>query len=401
VALHAYRPFSGGSPTAAALPGVLPPRLRPSARVTDAAVVVAVLAVTLAGTLGPEPRTGQLAGRLGISLLAVAALWWRRRYPLVVLGIACGASLVVVALGGTNVAAAAVAIALYTFASRTTRAHAAVAVAAAAGVTLAARLIAGAVLPDATVTTLVVLGAAGALGLYVGTRRAYVEELARRADRAEQEREALARQAAVDERARIARELHDVIAHHVSLMVVQSGALRRRVHAGDASAAVLDSIATTGREALGEMRRLLGVLRPDATPAARSPQPGLGDIVALAEQVRSGGLEVTLAIDGDRRPLSPGLELAAYRIVQESLTNVVKHAGARRVQVRIAYDDQAVALSIVDDGVGPQTPADPGGHGLVGMRERVALYGGTLSVGRRAGAGFAVEARLPSEGARV
>ena len=255
------------------------------------------------------------------------------------------------------------------------------------------------VLPDATIVTLVLIGSVTALGLYVGTRRAYVEQLAVRAERAEQEREELAAQAAVDERARIARELHDVIAHHVSLMVVQSGALRRRVDAADATAPVLDSIATTGREALAEMRRLLGVLRPDATPAERTPQPGLSEIADLAQQVRSGGLEVTLAIDGDPRPLSPGLELAAYRIVQESLTNVVKHAGARRAEVRVRYGDDAVELAILDDGDGPRTPADPGGHGLVGMRERVGLYGGTLSAGAREGGGFAVEARLPSASA--
>jgi signal transduction histidine kinase len=236
------------------------------------------------------------------------------------------------------------------------------------------------------------------LGLYVGTRRAYVEQLAARAESADRERDELARQAAVAERARIARELHDVIAHHVSLMVVQSGALRRRVDAADVSAPVLDSIATTGREALAEMRRLLGVLRPDATPAERAPQPGLAELSELAEQVRSGGLDVTLSIEGAPRPLSPGRELAAYRIVQESLTNVVKHARAQHAEVLLRYCDDAIELVISDDGDGPGAPADPGGHGLVGMRERVALYGGTLSAAHREGGGFRVEARLPSAG---
>jgi signal transduction histidine kinase len=399
VALHAYRPFSGGSPTAAALPGVLPVRLRPSARITDGAVVAVVFAFTVVGTLGNEPSLAEAPGRLGISLVAVAALWWRRRAPLVVLAITCAASLAVVAAGGINVSAAAIGIALYTYASQTSRSNAALAGAAVATLTIIGRLIAGSVLPDATILTLVSLAAVTALGLYVGTRRAYVEQLSVRAERAEQEREELAAQAAVDERARIARELHDVIAHHVSLMVVQSGALRRGVEAADATAPVLDSIATTGREALAEMRRLLGVLRPDATPAARTPQPGLREIADLAEQAQSGGLEVTVAIEGEPRPLSPGLELAAYRIVQESLTNVVKHAGAQRADVRVRYGDDAVELSIVDDGEGPRTPADPGGHGLVGMRERVGLYGGTLSAGPREGRGFAVEARLPSASA--
>jgi signal transduction histidine kinase len=147
------------------------------------------------------------------------------------------------------------------------------------------------------------------------------------------------------------------------------------------------------------MRRLLGVLRPDATPAARTPQPGLSELADLAEQVRAGGLDVALAVEGEPRPLSPGLELAAYRIVQESLTNVVKHAGAQCAEVRVRYGDGALELSIVDDGHGPRSPADPGGHGLVGMRERVALYSGTLSAGPHGGGGFAVAARLPTSGA--
>jgi signal transduction histidine kinase len=126
------------------------------------------------------------------------------------------------------------------------------------------------------------------------------------------------------------------------------------------------------------------------------PQPGLSEIADLAEQVRSGGLEVTLVIKGEPRPLSPGLQLAAYRIVQESLTNVVKHSGAQRADVRVRYDEDALELSILDDGDGPCGLADPGGHGLVGMRERVALYGGTLSAGPRDSRGFAVEVRLPS-----
>lgn len=393
---RAYRPFSGGSPTAAALPGVLPPRLRPSPRVADCALILGVALLAVAEAFKGHPGLREVVARLGISLVAAVALWWRRRHALVVLGIACAASLAVVALGGINVPAATVMVALYTYASRTSRANAVLAGIAAIVVTVAARLIAGAVLPDATITTLLLLGSAAVLGLYVGTRRAYVEQLAARAERAEQEREQLARQAASEERARIARELHDVVAHHVSLMVVQSGALRRRVDAGDASAHILDSIGATGREALAEMRRLLGVLRPDATPAERSPQPGLGDAAALAEQVRSGGLDVTLVIEGDARPLSPGLDLAAYRIVQESLTNVVKHASATEATVRIVYGDGDIALSVVDDGAGSSTPADPGGHGIVGMRERVALYGGTLTVGPREGRGFAVEALLPT-----
>ncbi|MEO9175241.1 MAG: sensor histidine kinase [Gaiellales bacterium] len=366
---------------------------------TDAFLVVAILVLSIIGTFAGAHHLSVAQGlaRLSVSLLAVAALWWRRRYPLVVLAVCCVASLIVVVIGGINVTAAAVAIALYTYASRTSWARAVLAGAAAAAFTITARVMAGAILPDATVTTLVLLGAICTLGLYVGTRRAYIEELTRRAERAERDRELLAQQAAIDERARIARELHDVIAHHVSLMVVQAGALRRRADGHPESAGMLDSIAHTGREALGEMRRMLGVLRPDATPADREPQPSLRDIPTLARQMRAGGLDVALAIEGEARALPPGVDLAAYRVIQEALTNVVKHAGVSRAELRIRYEDDAISFAILDNGVGQHAPGDPRGHGLVGMRERVALYNGTLSTGPRPGGGFAVEARLPTE----
>ena len=383
MAQHAYRPFSGGTPTAGPLPGLFPAHRRPPARVTDGLLVGAALAaVIVAAFATDEPGLGHGFLPFGLGVLAAAALWWRRRHPLAVLVVAGGAMVVVVASGDINATAAAVAIALYTYASRTSLPKAVLAGGATVAATLVARGIAGAVLPDSTIVTLILLAAACAVGLYVGTRRAYFERLTERADRAEREREQFALQAAIDERARIARELHDVIAHHVSLMVVQAGALSRRAGPADAHAPSLDSIAETGREALAEMRRLLGILRPDAVAADRAPQPGLHDVTALAEQLRAGGLETTVSIEGPVRPLPSGVELAAYRIVQESLTNVVKHAQAARAEVRIRYEEAAVALVILDDGVGAGAAADPRGHGLVGMRERVALYGGTSRSGR-------------------
>jgi signal transduction histidine kinase len=383
------------------LPGLLPARLRPSARVVDGLLVAAALALAVIGATAPpdDPSLGRGLARFGLAALAAVALWWRRRYPLAVLAVTCAASFAVVAIGALNVTAVAVAVALYAYASRTDRSSGLLAGVGAIAATVAARMITGAVLPDSTLTTLVLLAAACAAGLYAGTRHAYVARLTDRADRAEQEREQFALQAASDERARIARELHDVIAHHVSLMVVQAGALSRRDDAHDPSAPSLDSIAETGREALAELRRLLGILRPDATAADLAPQPGLHDVTALADQMRASGLDVTVAIEGRARTLPSGVDLAAYRIVQESLTNVVKHAGVTTAEVRIRYDDDGVALAILDDGVGGRAAADPRGHGLVGMRERVALYRGTLSLGPREHGGFAVEARLPSEAA--
>jgi signal transduction histidine kinase len=213
----------------------------------------------------------------------------------------------------------------------------------------------------------------------------------RRASLAERERDVVAREAVVEERARIARELHDVIAHHVSMIVLQAGAERRAT--GGETAEVLGTIERAGRDALTETRRLLGMLRED-THDPLSPQPGLSDLPLLVSQVEEAGLSVDLSIDGDRRPLPVGLELSAYRIVQEALTNVLKHAGGARAHVSVSYGEDELELLVLDDGTGPHA-AETGGHGLVGMRERVSLYGGQFEATRNAGGGFLVRALLP------
>jgi signal transduction histidine kinase len=217
----------------------------------------------------------------------------------------------------------------------------------------------------------------------------------RRAQLAERERDLAAREAVVEERARIARELHDAIAHNVSMMVVQAGA-ERRVLDGDAGSTreVLQTIEGVGRNALTEMRRLVGMLRSDsADPLA--PQPRLDDLPTLVTQVREAGLPVELHVDGEPRELPVGIELSAYRIVQEALTNAIKHAGEAHATVRVRYGPDSLELEIVDDGPGAPAPVDSGGHGLAGMRERVALYGGSLDAGRRPTGGFAVRVLLP------
>jgi signal transduction histidine kinase len=217
----------------------------------------------------------------------------------------------------------------------------------------------------------------------------------RRAEMAERERDLAAREAVVEERARIARELHDVIAHNVSMMVVQAGAERRLLERdGDSSTReVLETVEQIGRSALTEMRRLVGMLRTDGSDSL-SPQPGLDDVPALVTQVSEAGLPVELHIEGERRELPAGIELSAYRIVQEALTNALKHAGNAHAEVHVRYGPESLELEIVDDGPGADAPA-PGGHGLVGMRERVALYGGRLDAGRRPSGGFAVSVKLP------
>jgi signal transduction histidine kinase len=217
----------------------------------------------------------------------------------------------------------------------------------------------------------------------------------RRAQLAERERDLAAREAVVEERARIARELHDAIAHNVSMMVVQAGA-ERRVLDGKSGTTheVLETIERIGRGALTEMRRLVGMLRSDAgDPLA--PQPGLEDLPLLVTQVSEAGLPVELQIEGERRELPVGIELSAYRIVQEALTNALKHAGQAQASVRVRYGVDSLELEIVDDGAGAPAPVANGGHGLVGMRERVALYGGRLDAGRRPSGGFAVRVLLP------
>ena len=217
----------------------------------------------------------------------------------------------------------------------------------------------------------------------------------RRARVAERERDVAAREAVVEERARIARELHDAIAHNVSMMVVQAGAERRVLDGtGSSTREVLETIERIGRGALTEMRRLVGMLRSD-TADELAPQPGLSDLPTLITQVREAGLPVELRVEGEPRELPVGIELSAYRIVQEALTNALKHAGEAHASVQVRYGADSLELEIADDGLGGQAPVVSGGHGLAGMRERVALYGGRLDAGRRPSGGFAVRVLLP------
>jgi signal transduction histidine kinase len=230
-------------------------------------------------------------------------------------------------------------------------------------------------------------------------RRAYYANLEERAARLETERDAQAQIAVATERARIARELHDVVAHNVSVMVVQADGASYTLDTDPGRAReALTAIASTGRQALAEMRRLLGVLRrdDDGTDPGRAPLPGIGQLGELLEQTRAAGLPVALTVEGVPRPLPDGAALAAYRIVQESLTNTRKHGGPMATaQVMLRYLEDALVLRITDDGPGPAVGSDGAGHGLAGMRERVAIYGGWVQAGPKTGAGFQVTARLP------
>jgi signal transduction histidine kinase len=240
-------------------------------------------------------------------------------------------------------------------------------------------------------------GAAVAYGLYIGARRATMDALLERAERLERERELLSERAVGQERVRIAQELHDVVAHTVSLIVVQAQALGATAGSEEVARAT-DGIADLGRQAMAEMHRTLQLLRAgDGEAAERAPQPGLAGLEPLLAQSRAAGVAVTLSVEGDPRPLSQTLDLSAYRIVQEALTNVLKHAGAAVAHVTVVYGPEALALTISDSGGGEPARANehPDGHGLVGIRERVALFGGTISAHPREGRGFEVSAVLP------
>jgi signal transduction histidine kinase len=241
----------------------------------------------------------------------------------------------------------------------------------------------------------ILFGGAWALGIALRTRGLHAASAERRAEVAEHEREV----AVAHERARIARELHDVVARTVSLMVIQTGAVRRRIQRERPDdAELLVEVESAGRDAIEELRRLLGILREPGEALSLSPQPGLERLEPLVAQVRDAGLAVDLRVEGARAAIPAGVDLAAYRIVQESLTNALKHAGRARADVLVRYGPRALAIEVTDDGPGASNGGGTG-HGLVGMRERAALYGGTLEAGPRPEGGFAVRATLPLEAA--
>ncbi|WP_130494271.1 sensor histidine kinase [Motilibacter rhizosphaerae] len=245
--------------------------------------------------------------------------------------------------------------------------------------------------------------AAWALGRTIRYRRAYTRELEARAERLQADRDVQLRATLVEERARIARELHDVVAHSLSVMTVQAAAAQRTADRDlERSKEAMAAVESTGRAALVEMRRIVGVLREQdtdhAAPARLAPQPGLADLPELIGKVREAGLEVEMDLAGAPARLPAGVDLTVYRIVQEALTNTLKHAGPTSACVRVSCWDSSVDVEVEDSGRGAaafSSPTGRSGHGLVGMQERVALYGGSLRVGPRPGGGYSVSARIP------
>jgi signal transduction histidine kinase len=335
---------------------------------------------------------------IGLALLSTVPVAWRARRPLL------AAAIVLAANGACSYVAAphqaafqpfvALTLVSYSVGSRSDGRLWAPPVLAVAAVPLFVAAVVHGQSAGNAIPNYVWLLAAWAVGRSVRSwrRKSVALELANH-ELAEQ-RELQARAAVAVERGRIARELHDVIAHNVSMMVVQAGAAERVLEGQQQVRDALDAIALTGRQTVDEMRTVLGVLRAEDGSAARRPQPGLADLEQLVASVGEAGLPVRLRIEGEPCRLPQALDLSAFRIVQEALTNALKHAGPAEAEVVVSYESGAVRLEVRDTGAG-QAHGQGAGHGLVGMRERVAMFGGELEVARAGGSGFAVRARLP------
>lgn len=370
----------------------------------DAVIALGLTLASLVAIMGGAQDAG---GRdpLSVALLLAETipLVVRRRWPLAVLAMTAGATLLhasTVGPEGVNESLGAM-VAVYTVADRLDRRTSIIStllVAGAFAVLIATRGSFPANL-QGLFQTVMIVGLFWAVGDWSRTRRMYAAADAERIRLLETEREERAHRAVQEERDRIARELHDVVTHHVSVIVIQAGAgLTALDRKPDSARAALEAIDRTGRTALADMRRMLGILG-DGTEggAGREPMPGLDRLGELIEQVRTAGMPVELSISGDRRPLDAGIELSAYRIVQEALTNALKHARGARARVELDFGRDALDLRVTDEGgSGPRDIANvDGGRGLVGMRERVAVFGGTFEATPTA-TGFRVAARLPA-----
>ena len=379
--------------------GAVDPFSRDAALALGLGLLVVAELLPLASFGGWEPRPPGTWTALAVA--TIAPLAWRRRYPLAVVGVQAVAETATVILSGhlgfSGTLLSTLLIGAYSAGaygrSRVWSLALVLVAGIVPGVTLGLTRLVGGIPGVEAVIPLT----AWLIGHSIRAHRRQVAGLQERALRLERERDATARAAVAEERARIARELHDVVAHAVSVMVVQAEAARRTLRRRpDESEEALRTVSATGSEALNELQHLLGVLAGDASRPELEPAPGLRDLGSLVERVRAAGLLVELHLDGEVRSLPRGLDLTAYRVVQEALTNVLKHAGTSQAVVRIRYAGDGLIIEVTDTG---RVPAQPNGtgRGLVGMRERVAAYGGELETGPRSDGGYAVLARLPLE----
>src|SRR5215216_1231436 len=381
-------------------------RLRANPWWFDSALALAAAGLSTAIFVFDPAFRGLPRGRFvlgcGLVLLHTVPLAARRRFPLAVLATSVASGLAFAALDlSPDLLWMTFLVAVYSVAAYGSRWVSLAGLVVAEVGSVANQLTPGRFQPPTVVGNALLIAAAWLLGHFVGVRRLYVLQLEERTAELEQAREELARRAVTEERLRLARELHDVVAHAMSVIAVQSGVGAHVANTQPKEAAkALAAIEATSRAALEELRRLLGVLRQADEPQGDlAPVPGLADLDSLLAEVSKAGLAVKLQVNGTRPPVPAGVDLSAYRIIQEALTNVVKHAGPARAQVVVGYHDQDVTVEVTDDGRAAVTSGSDGqagtGHGLIGMRERVAAFGGELEVGPRPGGGFRVAARLP------
>ena len=380
----------------------------------DALIAVAAAAFCLTAflTSEPAPEHGRDVDPLGGLIVVVGAgsLAFRRRWPVVTLLAVTAATAVQYVLDYADSGLPMVVLfAVYTMAAQSERRVTVLATVAVLFVTTFIVADAGDLDAGTLVAWLALFALAAVLGDRKKVRDAYNEQLEQRAAEKERERREATRRAVGEERLRIARELHDVVAHNMSVVAVQAGVGAHVIDTRpDEAKRILETISLTSRDSLDEMRRMLGVLRTDPgpfdapigpadEPGDLDPAPGLGRLDELAARVTEAGVAVEIHVEGKRKAIPAGVDLAAYRIVQEALTNVLKHAGPARASVRIRHERGSVAIEVIDDGRGAASGATTGngsGHGLVGMRERAALYDGDLEAGPRPGGGYRIAATL-------
>jgi signal transduction histidine kinase len=380
----------------------LPPRALDAGLVLAVAAAM-VLTISLAEEAGAGRSPDVLAYLLGMSVAALLLL--RRRWPLGVLIASIGVLSVYFGLD-YDAFSAAVPLAAAAYSAAVAGKGLPAAAALGAFVVIGgsvARLDEGdslaEVLREGLITDAALLAAVLLLGEAVRNRRAWAEEVRARLRRAEQDREREAERRVQEERLRIAREMHDVLAHTIAAVNVQAGVAADVIdEAPDKARASLQDIRRQSREAIAELKATVGVLREGGSAAPRAPAPGLAELGGLVDTAARAGVHVEVSVAGPARPLPATVDLSAYRIVQESLTNVVRHAHTSEATVSVRYEPEAVVLEVHDDGTGDTNGAtdDHDGHGLIGMRERAAAVGGTLRVGRTPGGGFRVQATLPT-----
>lgn len=374
--------------------------LRVGARFPTVAFDASLAAVLFFVTVGLNGKVYQgPAGPLILQAALVVPLVWRRRAPLAVFFAVAAAAFVQWLIGIQLLADVALLIALYTVAARSTWRHTLMA----AGVLEVGILMAstrwaapdGSFLRSAVFLTAVAVAVA-VTGVNTRIRRAHLASLEDRAVRLERERDQRAKLAVADERARISREMHDVVTHNLSVMVaLADGAVFAQHRSPDKATAAMRQISGTGRQALTDMRRSLGVLRADEPDASRHPMPGIAQLESLADQMRAAGLATRFDLEGDPAAVPAAAQLTVYRLVQESLTNTLKHTPpGTRAEVRVRCAAEAVTLDVTDDGRATRAVGVPSGQGIPGMRERAAAYGGTLKAGPLPGGGWRVSARL-------